>query len=123
LGRHGAVRSVSGSVARELSAREQAAHVLNRLAFGARPGEVDRVVAMGVDRWIDQQLRPDRVPDRDMEQVMAAYPALRMSSGDLIQEYPPAHCAWSSGAFAATRCSRAKTAWSFAATRSETVNS
>jgi uncharacterized protein (DUF1800 family) len=84
------VRSVSGSVARELSAREQAAHVLNRLAFGARPGEIDRVVAMGVDRWIDQQLRPDRVPDRDLEQVMAAYPALRMSSGDLLQEYPPA---------------------------------
>src|SRR4030095_1052152 len=71
-------------------AREQAAHVLNRLAFGARPGEVDRVVAMGVDRWIDQQLRPDRVPDRDMDQVMAAYPAVRMSSGDLLQEYPPA---------------------------------
>jgi hypothetical protein len=56
------VDSLSGAVARavagvrDLSPREQAAHVLDRLAFGARPGEVDRVVAMGVDRWIDQQL-------------------------------------------------------------------
>ena len=53
--------------ARELTPREQAFHVLNRLAFGPRPGDVDRVVTMGVDRWVEQQLRPDRVPDRDTD--------------------------------------------------------
>jgi uncharacterized protein (DUF1800 family) len=90
------VDSVSGAVtrvvtaARELNAREQASHVLNRLAFGPRPGDVDRVMAMGVDRWIEQQLRPDRVSDRDAEQiVVAAFPAMRQSASELLRDYPP----------------------------------
>src|SRR5688500_15615283 len=80
------VDSVSGAVTRvvtatrELTAREQAHHVLNRLAFGPRPGDVERVVAMGVDRWIDQQLRPDGVPDREADRLVAeAFPAMRQS--------------------------------------------
>ena len=77
------------SVFRELTAREQAAHVLNRLAFGARPGDVDRVVALGVDRWIEQQLRPERLPDPEAERLVAAFPAMRHSAGELLREYPP----------------------------------
>ncbi len=41
----------------------RAAHVLNRLTFGPRPGEVDRVVALGIDRWIDAQLNPETIND------------------------------------------------------------
>ena len=90
------VESVSGAVTsavrsvRELTAREQANHVLNRLAFGPRPGDVDRVMTMGVDRWIELQLRPDRVSDRDAEQlVVAAFPAMRQSASELLRDYPP----------------------------------
>jgi len=89
------VDSVSGAVARavagyrDLTTREQATHVLNRLAFGARPGDVDRVVAMGVDRWIDQQLRPDRLSDPEADRLMAAFPAMRQSASDLLRDYPP----------------------------------
>ena len=43
--------------------RARAVHVLNRLSFGPRPGDVDRVLAMGVDRWIDRQLRPESIVD------------------------------------------------------------
>lgn len=43
--------------------RALAAHVLNRLAFGPRPGDVDRVVQMGVDRWIEEQLRGEQIDD------------------------------------------------------------
>lgn len=76
---------------RELTAREQAAHALNRLAFGPRPGDMDRVVAMGVDRFIDEQLRPERVADREMDRVLAeSFPSLRLSGADLIRDYPPA---------------------------------
>ena len=39
-------------------------HVLNRVAFGARPGDVERVRAIGIDRYIDLQLHPERIPDR-----------------------------------------------------------
>src|SRR6185503_18140543 len=38
-------------------------HVLNRLTFGPRPGDVDRVRAMGLASWIDQQLHPERIDD------------------------------------------------------------
>src|SRR6476659_3535259 len=36
-------------------------HVLNRLGFGAMPGDVERVRRMGLDKYIDQQLRPDAI--------------------------------------------------------------
>ncbi|HJQ38202.1 MAG TPA: DUF1800 domain-containing protein [Thermoanaerobaculia bacterium] len=49
--------------------RARAEHALNRLAFGARPGDVERVMRMGVDRWIDEQLHPERIADR-------AFPAI-----------------------------------------------
>jgi uncharacterized protein (DUF1800 family) len=42
-------------------------HVLNRLTFGPRSGDVDRVRQMGVARWLDQQLHPDRIDDHEVE--------------------------------------------------------
>lgn len=77
------------AVERQLSPREQAAHVLNRLAFGPRPGDVDRVLAMGVDRWIEQQLQPDRLPAPQADALAGAFPALKKSAGDLYRDYPP----------------------------------
>jgi uncharacterized protein (DUF1800 family) len=54
------------------SERQRAEHALNRLAFGARPGDVERVLRIGVDRWIEQQLHPERISDRP-------FPAIRDS--------------------------------------------
>ena len=48
----------------EARTTRQAEHALNRLAFGARPGDVERVLRIGVDRWIEQQLHPERIADR-----------------------------------------------------------
>jgi uncharacterized protein (DUF1800 family) len=42
----------------------RAAHVLGRMTFGPRPGDVERVVRMGIDRWIAQQLASDSIVDR-----------------------------------------------------------
>jgi len=53
--------------------RQRAEHVLNRLAFGARPGDVDRLLAIGIDRWIAQQLQPERIDDAALEQRVAQY--------------------------------------------------
>lgn len=44
-----------------LAPDQQAVHVLNRLAFGPRPGDVERVTQMGVQRWIDAQLAPEAI--------------------------------------------------------------
>ena len=41
-------------------------HVLNRLGYGPRPGDIERVQAMGVSRYIDLQLHPERLDDHGM---------------------------------------------------------
>ncbi len=53
--------------------RRRAEHALSRLAFGARPGDVERVMQIGVDRWIDQQLHPERIDDKAVEARVKKY--------------------------------------------------
>ena len=53
-------------------------HVLNRLTFGPRPGDVDKVRAMGLASWIDQQLHPERIDD---SAAAALLPALETPPG------------------------------------------
>jgi uncharacterized protein (DUF1800 family) len=72
----------------ELSADEAILHALNRLAYGPRPGDVERVRQMGLAKWIEQQLNPNSVDDKAMEARLTDYPTLRMSSAKLIDEYP-----------------------------------
>jgi uncharacterized protein (DUF1800 family) len=73
---------------REQTADEQVKQVLNRVAFGARPGDVERVRAMGVDKWIDMQLSPQKIDDRATEQFVSRFPVLAMSPTQLLEEYP-----------------------------------
>jgi uncharacterized protein (DUF1800 family) len=72
----------------DLSADEAILHALNRLAYGPRPGDVDRVRQMGLAKWIDQQLSPNSIDDKAVEARLENYPTLRMSSAKLIAEYP-----------------------------------
>lgn len=65
-----------------LTARDSALHVLNRLAYGPRPGEVDRVAAMGVMHWIEQQLAPERLPDRVLVTREREFDTLGAGQGD-----------------------------------------
>src|SRR5919206_2586268 len=71
----------------KLTERQRAEHALNRLGFGARPGDVDRVVAIGVDKWIDQQLHPERIDDSAVTARLAAFNTLKMSNGDMLDQY------------------------------------
>jgi hypothetical protein len=72
----------------ELSADEAILHALNRLAYGPRPGDVERVRQMGLANWIDQQLNPNSIDDKSLEARLENYPTLKMSSAKLIEEYP-----------------------------------
>ena len=56
-----AARVRSSVIASALTPDEQILHALNRLAFGPRPGDVQKVRAMGLDQWIEQQLHPERI--------------------------------------------------------------
>src|SRR6476469_10409537 len=73
---------------REQTADQQVQQVLNRLAFGARPGDVARVREMGVDQWIALQLAPDRINDAATESLVAsAFPSYHLPTAS----WPPPH--------------------------------
>ena len=72
----------------ELSADEAILHALNRLAYGPRPGEVERIKQMGLAKWIDQQLNPKSIDDSASEVRVGVYPTLNMSTAQLLAEYP-----------------------------------
>ena len=61
-------------------------HVLNRVAFGPRAGDVDRVRALGVERYIDEQLHPDRLPDAAMAGRLADLQTVGMNSREISQK-------------------------------------
>src|SRR6202521_3309925 len=72
----------------ELSPEEAIFHALNRLAYGPRPGDVERVRQMGLAKWIEQQLNPNAVDDRALDARLVDHPTLRLSTAKLIDEYP-----------------------------------
>jgi uncharacterized protein (DUF1800 family) len=72
----------------ELSADEAILHALNRLAYGPRPGDLERVRQMGLAKWIEQQLNPNAIEDRAVEARLEQFPTLRMSTSRLLAEYP-----------------------------------
>src|ERR1700689_5116823 len=72
----------------ELSTDEAILHALNRLAYGPRPGDIERVRQIGLAKWIEQQLNPNSIDDKAVDSRLDAYPTLRMSSKQLLADYP-----------------------------------
>jgi uncharacterized protein (DUF1800 family) len=72
---------------RELPADQQIIQALNRLTFGAKPGDLLKVRAIGLDKWIDQQLHPGNVRDDAMNSFVASYSALNDNQNDLLKQY------------------------------------
>jgi uncharacterized protein (DUF1800 family) len=72
---------------REQTADQQVQQVLNRLAFGARPGDAARVRALGVDQWIALQLAPDRIDDGAADAMLSSYEGVRVPTADLVSAY------------------------------------
>src|SRR5829696_6090770 len=71
-----------------LSDERRVLHVLNRLGFGARPGDVERVRAMGIERYVEQQLYPEKIDDAVAEAKVKRLPALHLSTPELFAKYP-----------------------------------
>src|SRR5437763_8412551 len=46
-----------------LTKDQRLTHAVERLSVGARPGDLDRIRQYGVDRWVDDQLHPERIPE------------------------------------------------------------
>ena len=74
---------------RELAVEQQVKQALERLAYGARPGEAARVRKVGLDRWITRQLTPENWTDRAADSAFANTPLLAMSVRALVDSSPP----------------------------------
>ena len=71
-----------------LTERERALQVLDRFTFGPRPGDVDHVQAVGVDKWFDQQLNPDAIKDPALDRRLTDFPTLYMTPDQALALFP-----------------------------------
>jgi uncharacterized protein (DUF1800 family) len=62
-------------------------HVLNRTGFGPRPGDLERVRSQGIQRYLDEQLRPERLADAPVSARLAGLTTVRLSSRQIAQQY------------------------------------
>jgi uncharacterized protein (DUF1800 family) len=72
----------------ELTPDEAILHALNRLAYGPRPGDIERIKQIGLAKWIDQQLNPNSINDSAVEARLEIYPTLKLRTSQLLAEYP-----------------------------------
>ena len=72
----------------ELAVDEAILHALNRLAYGPRPGDLERIKQKGLAKWIEQQLSPNSIDDKVVDARLSALPTLHLSTARLIAEYP-----------------------------------
>ena len=73
----------------QMTGDQKALHALNRLTFGAQPGEVATVERTGLFEWIEQQLHPENIAENPvLESKLEPLDSLRMSTHDMVQHYP-----------------------------------
>ena len=77
----------------EMTEDQAIVHALNRLGYGPRPGDVERVRRMGLEKWINQQLNPESIGDSQLDARLEKYPTLKMSSQQLLEKFPPPNLA------------------------------
>ncbi len=75
--------------ATQMDESKRAMHALQRLTFGPRPGDAERVAAMGVDKWIDLQLHPEKIDDSSLEARLSGFRTLRMDTREIVENFPP----------------------------------
>ena len=71
-----------------LTEEQRIVHILNRLGFGARPGDIERVKSMGIENYINQQLNPEKISDAVAEAKIKNLATLSMTTAQLYEKYP-----------------------------------
>jgi Protein of unknown function (DUF1800) len=73
-----------------LSPERKTQQAIHRLTFGARPGETEEVQKLGVEKWIELQLHPDRIAENPvLEDRLKPLETIRMESADVLMRYFP----------------------------------
>ena len=79
-----------GDFSIKLSDTQRVHHALDRLTYGARPGDAERLRAMGLAKWLDEQLNPERIAENpDLEARLKPLASLAMSTEQMLRAYPP----------------------------------
>ncbi|MCZ6485836.1 MAG: DUF1800 domain-containing protein [Acidobacteria bacterium] len=73
----------------KLTEEQKIIHVLNRLGFGPRLGDIEKVKAMGVQAYIERQLHPENIPDPIVKERLANLPTLRMALEERLEADSP----------------------------------
>jgi uncharacterized protein (DUF1800 family) len=82
--------TAAGPYDRKLPVDRQVTHVLQRLTFGPRPGDVQTVRRLGVEKWIDLQLRPDTIAENaDLEERVKSLATVQMPVWQIFEKYMP----------------------------------
>ena len=81
-------KALKGLPTEGLSEDQAVLQALNRLGFGPRPGDLERVKEIGLQKWIDQQLHPESIDDSALDARLERFPTLKMSSAKLLDEFP-----------------------------------
>ncbi len=71
-----------------LNDEQRILHVLNRLGYGVRPGDVARVKAIGLDNYINQQLNPQKINDAVADAKTKDLLTLNMTTAQLYEKFP-----------------------------------
>jgi uncharacterized protein (DUF1800 family) len=85
---HSNISKRTAAPASKLTEEQRALHALNRLTLGPRPGDLQKVMDMDVNDWIEQQLHPEEIPDSVLDGKLGQFRTLRMSTRDLVQTFP-----------------------------------
>ena len=71
-----------------LTERDRARLLLSRATYGARPGDLEALVAQGTESWLDEQLQPERIKDSVVDAKLARFDNLELSTSELMKKYP-----------------------------------
>ncbi len=80
--------AIQTNAAKRLTEEQRVIHLLDRITFGARPGDIERVMKLGWEKYLDEQLHPERVSDLAIEQRLKSVESIHLSIADMAKYYP-----------------------------------
>jgi hypothetical protein len=72
----------------QLKGDDRILHALNRFTFGPRPGDLESVRGIGLDKWFEQQLHPASIDQTDLNARLAQFPEMQWNTEDLLYRLP-----------------------------------
>jgi uncharacterized protein (DUF1800 family) len=72
---------------KNLTEEQRVSHLLDRVTFGARSGDVERVMKMGWKKYLEEQLNPDRISDKAVEEKLKPLESVHLSNSELARNY------------------------------------